>query len=259
MQNTTKRINPFTLPIPGVELWRGPSAFNGKPIVVIATFKSDNVKTGDIIQTWILVADDRPTRAMTMGLESTVCGSCSLQHRTSGGNALCYVNRATVNRVYDAWKEGKYPTFNPRQHLRLFAGRHIRLGSYGDPAVVPLAVFQPLLAMSAGHTGYTHQWRHDFSQDYRSIVMASTESEKSYWQAKSLGWRSFRIRRPDEATLPKERVCPASEEGGFKVQCVSCMACDGARRENLADLSVLAHGGLETPRRFVQLSIAGQL
>lgn len=259
MQNVTKKsINPFLKTIAGVELWRGPSAFDGEEIVVIATFRTENIKTGELIQIWMLGADSRPTAAMVNGKEKTVCGSCPLQHGSSGGNSLCYVNRCTANKVYDTWKTGGYPKYNRGQHLHLFSGRHIRLGAYGDPAMVPLSLFKPLLAVASGWTGYTHQWRLGFAQEYRTFVMASTESEKSYWEAKQAGWRSFRIRRPDEPTLPQERVCPASEEGGFRVQCNRCMACHGARTEGRADLSVLAHGGLFTPERFTQLSIAGK-
>lgn len=39
------------------------------------------------------------------------------------------------------------------------AGLPVRLGTYGDPAAVPTVVWQTVLAQSAMHTGYTHQWR----------------------------------------------------------------------------------------------------
>src|ERR1035437_1299653 len=76
----------------GVELWRGPSRFNGKEIVVIATFRSRNEKTGSMIQVWILSAHEKPTDAATGGRDVTTCGPCPLRNRSSGGLGLCYVN-----------------------------------------------------------------------------------------------------------------------------------------------------------------------
>jgi len=50
-------------------LWRGPSAFDGKPIMVIATamyVPSANPKTGWMIQIWILVEGMPPVEAMML-------------------------------------------------------------------------------------------------------------------------------------------------------------------------------------------------
>ena len=44
----------------GVVLYEGPSVLDGAPIAVIATLKSANVKTGDMIQTWIIRSDMHP-------------------------------------------------------------------------------------------------------------------------------------------------------------------------------------------------------
>src|ERR1035437_7187082 len=76
----------------GVELWRGTSRFNGKEIVVIATFRSRNEKTGNMVQVWILGARDKPTDAATGGKDATTCGPCPLRNRSSGGEGLCYAN-----------------------------------------------------------------------------------------------------------------------------------------------------------------------
>ena len=34
----------------------------------------------------------------------------------------------------------------------------IRLGSYGDPAAVPIEIWDNLCSVAANYTGYTHQW-----------------------------------------------------------------------------------------------------
>ena len=47
----------------GFILYRGPSILDGTPIVVVATMKTANPKTGDMIQTFILVDNMSPIEA----------------------------------------------------------------------------------------------------------------------------------------------------------------------------------------------------
>ena len=63
----------------GYILYRGPSAIDGKPIMVIATGfanKSSNGKTGDMIQTWIIREDIAPNEAIKSGEDESICGQC---------------------------------------------------------------------------------------------------------------------------------------------------------------------------------------
>jgi hypothetical protein len=243
----------------GVELWRGPSRFNGKEIVVIATFRSRNEKTGSMIQVWILGADDIPTNAATQGHDETTCGTCPFRNKSSGGLGLCYVNLVYTNQVWNAWREHRYPKFEPMKHLRLFAGRTIRWGAYGDPAMFPASAVSRVMRISRGHTGYSHVWRETFASDWKPFLMASVETPEGHEVAKADGWRTFRIRRDDEPILDHERVCPASPEGGQRATCEGCLACDGvARGLNLADLSIIVHGKAGNAVRFTRLSIAGR-
>ena len=60
-------------------LYEGPSRFDGQPIVVIATgFRdpTDNVKTGPMIQTWIMRADMDPQEVVYAGEDASICGKC---------------------------------------------------------------------------------------------------------------------------------------------------------------------------------------
>ena len=50
------------LPERGFIMYQGPSMLDGAPIVVIATMSTSNVKTGQMVQTWILRADINPSR-----------------------------------------------------------------------------------------------------------------------------------------------------------------------------------------------------
>lgn len=103
----------------------------------------------------------------------------------------------------------------------------------------------------------THTWRHPFAQPWRKYVIASTESMEGRREAAAMGWRSFRIRRPDELLARDERQCPAAKEAGQGVQCKDCLACHGARTSSRVDLSVVIHGRAGIKERFVKLSIDG--
>ena len=62
-----------------VEIWRGPSPWDGSPIVLLVTGlqrPSENTKTGPMVQTYILRQDMRPIEAVTTGADAATCGSC---------------------------------------------------------------------------------------------------------------------------------------------------------------------------------------
>lgn len=149
----------------GVELWRGPSALDGSPVVVVATGirkATSNTKTADMIQTWILPQDINPHEAAKTGQDVGVCGDCVHRPSTarSTGHAPCYVRTWEAPRsVHDAWMRGRYPAITPTQAGALFDGARFRCGSWGDPYAAPLAVWAEVTAGVASRTGYTAQWR----------------------------------------------------------------------------------------------------
>jgi len=153
---TPKGMEYITTNKNGCVLYDGPSRIDGQRIIVILTGLTDdssNSKTGKMLQTWILRADRKPTTARQEGFDYSVCGDCP--HRRGS----CYVNLGQGPRAtYDCWTVGKgYDDYDPQVHDALIAGRMVRLGSYGDPAAVPIEAFEPILAVAAKHTGYTHQ------------------------------------------------------------------------------------------------------
>ena len=243
----------------GIELWRGRSRFNNERIVVLASLFSKNEKTGPMIQVWIIRQDRNPVDSMMQGKENATCGDCPLQHKASGGFGLCYVNKLFTIGVWQAWKRGGYPKFNPLKHSKYFINRSLRWGAYGDPAMFPVADLSHIFRLVRGWTGYTHAWRHPFAQDWKPYLMASVETPEGQKIAKDGGWRTFRIRRADEPLMDDERKCPASPEGGQRAICEGCLACDGsARGANLADLSIIIHGKAGNAVRFTRLSVAGR-
>ena len=227
----------------GFVFYDGPSALDGAPIIGVAVLRSKNVKTGDMVQTFILRADQSPLAAIDSGADASICGDCV--HRGADGRArTCYVDVGkSVQSVYSAWTRGAYPLTSPAQGARMLTGRAVRLGAYGDPAAIPAQHWRALLKRAAGRTGYTHQWRQAHAQQLRELVMASADSAQERDTARAMGWRTFRVRGADESLGAREFACPASPEGGNRRQCVDCQACDGAARGPAqASVAIVVHG-----------------
>jgi hypothetical protein len=226
----------------GFVFYDGPSQIDGAPIIGIAVLHSENRKTGDMVQTYILRADVAPVEAVATGADASICGDC--RHRgDDGAGRTCYVNVGqSVQAVYAAWVRGTYPLVSPARAARMLAGRIVRIGSYGDPAAIPARHWKALIRFADGHAGYTHQWRQGFAAQLRTIVMASVDTVPERDVARALGWRTFRVRSADQPLGAREIVCPASPEGGDRRQCVTCRACDGADRPGKASVAIVVHG-----------------
>ena len=241
----------------GLVLYNRPSMIDGEPIVVIATgFQrvSENPKTGNMIQTWILRSDVNPVEAIHTGQDASICGDCPLrgiietsQHRTVNRRRACYVNvHQAPLAVYQAYQRGRYEPFNKREHLDLFRDRMLRIGSYGDPVAAPYPLWSMLARAARGRTGYTHQWRVGRFWRFRQLVMASIESIDDARLAQSRGWRTFRTMRPGVQPSTGEFRCPASKEAGYRLDCAACTACGGASRGKgevqSVSVAISAHG-----------------
>src|SRR5262249_47739871 len=209
----------------GVVLYRGPSLLTGEPVVCIATGvarPSLNGKTGSFIQTYILPDNGAdPLANLASGGDRSVCGDCT--HRPQPGPdgkrsaGSCYVNVGQAPlAVFRAHRSGGYPNFEPAKHLRLFRRRPLRLGAYGDPAAVPLSVWETVCGAAGRWTGYTHQWR-NCAREYSRYCMASCDSVEDRRQALALGYRTFRVRLPEEPLEAGEFACPASQEAGYRL------------------------------------------
>jgi hypothetical protein len=221
---------------------------DGSPIIVIATGtgkNSVNVKTGALVQTWILRADVSPVDAIHSGADASVCGTCPHRgHIVNGRNVgrSCYVAVFQAPRnVWQSEKRGLYPDATPAEARAILAGRRVRLGAYGDPAAVPFEVWSEVLADADAWTGYTHQWR-VCDPAFSRFVMASCDTQRDYVEAKARGFRTFRVRLADEPRNEREIVCPASKEAGAKTTCASCIACGGHGAKARADVTIIAHG-----------------
>jgi len=237
----------------GFVFYRGPSMLDGKPIVAILTgigTKSRNEKTGHLLQTWILRADMNPLEAARLGADSSICGDCRHRGtivrekgRKANKKRSCYVRLDTApNNIYKTWKRGRYPQVTPEQARALVGDSLSRGGSYGDPTAVPYAVW---LAFGLDNgTAYTHQWRK--FPEFASFCMASVDSPFERSEASLLGFRTFRVRTPEQALEAYERPCPASKEAGYKTSCALCRACGGLGSKAKVDMAIIAHSAKAT-------------
>lgn len=211
----------------GIILFEGPSRLDGAPIVAIMTGTdrpSANRKTGPMIQTWILRADEEPTDAIRSGADASICGSCPLRG-VLGAERACYVNVGQAPlAVYRAWRRGVYLSRDMEHAEALVAGRALRIGSYGDPAAAPLSMWARLASAARTWTGYTHQWadlRPARRRMAQRLLMASTSSPAETAAARAAGWRTFEASAEASADAVE---CPADR--GL-TSCDRCSLCRG--------------------------------
>ena len=244
----------------GIVVYRGPSQIDGAPIRVIITGfaeKSENEKTGPVLQSWIVRSDVVPYEAVKSGKNHSVCHSLC-PHKNWGSCYVCAEKAPTS--VFGAYHRDSYVDFDIDKHSQFFIGRKIRLGSYGDPGAVPISVWKTICSLTNGHSGYTELWRTNLiDQDLKNYCMASTVSIAEKQKAKSLGWRTFRVRPYDSkesciehgkhiplakqsVLMGNEAKCPASKEAGYLTNCSNCGACMGLESKTKKDICIVVHG-----------------
>jgi hypothetical protein len=234
----------------GAIFYRGPSLLTGDPIVGILTGLeggSLNPKTGAMAQAWVIRPDRAPMDAVRTGADDAICGDCALRGR-GGRDRKCYVVPwlAPMNVYRNLTTGGGYLEASWPELQAIVEGRHLRICAYGDPAAVPFDVWRMLLVTAAGHTAYTHQWQ-SCDQRLKTFAMASVDSESEFWDAREHGWRTFRVRDPEDGLIisgfgsPLEVVCPASDEGHHRTTCDRCALCRG-QRVPARSIAIFPHG-----------------
>lgn len=244
----------------GIIIWEGASAIDGMPVMLVATglkASSRNEKTGNLVQTWILRSDMTPTDAVNSGADVSICGACPHRGEVIDGKNVgrsCYVTIFQAPRsVYESAQRGIYARPSLDESRAMLAGRHVRMGAYGDPAAVPYAVWESILADAARGTGYTHQWKACDSRFARHC-MASADNAQEAQEAQAMGYRTFRVGTPAESMARGEFLCPASKEAGQKVNCAQCLACGGTSSPNKASVYIPAHGAANKVAAFERRS-----
>lgn len=235
-------------------IFRGPSRIDGAPLVVVCVVTSTNSKTANMVQTYIIRADVDPQTAVIRGLDVSICGACVHRGRwdaTAGRmvGRTCYVTLWQGPRVVWEKLNGPKPYRDVAGDVdairALGFGRLVRLGTYGDPAAVPVEVWDALLADAIAHTGYTHQWKNErIAGHLKGRLMASCDTPADRERARAAGWDTFTVAPVGEA-VDGANLCPASREAGKRTTCADCLKCSGARG---ADIYIPAHGA--TAKRY---------
>ena len=225
---------------------KGLSPIDGKPYVVILTVKSTNRKTGNMAQVFIMRDDINPVEAINTGEDYTICGDCphrrkqvwDAKRKRFKWERSCYVNVGQgPNSVWKAYKRGAYKLlWLDSEVAAILKGRKIRWGAYGDPAIIDPKVVSYFNSLADGHTGYTHQWREAWAQQFNGVFQASCDGFNDYMVASDHGWKCFVV-VSKTATPDYAKQCPATVTNS-KAQCITCSLCDGAKR----DVYVNAHG-----------------
>lgn len=234
----------------GLIVYDGPSQWDGEPIIVIVTGiknRSNNPKTGDMLQTWILLRDVHPYEGVISGADASICGDC-VHRRDENGHRSCYVSMNAPGQIWKSFHAGKYEECEPDEASEIIGSlpkyrRKMRIGAYGDPAMVPINIWRTLIQNCTLTTGYTHQWR-EMPVEYREFCMASADSEQDAADAQALGYRTFRCITEDQEPACGEIVCPASEEAGKLTTCDRCGLCSGEMKRSNAipSVTITVHG-----------------
>lgn len=206
----------------------------GHPFVAVATLETTNEKTGNMVQIWFVLRDIAPQDAVRSGLDaSTICKSCPF---ASGNGCYVTVHQAPL-AVWKKFHRGGYETLQPRDYARVFGGRKVRFGAYGNPTLLPLPMVRAIAAVSAGWTGYFHDWKTNrYAKQYAEFFMASTETADSFRMARELGFRTFHASPIQPAGTIE---CLADAKG---LTCAECRLCAGLTKSRLPSVWINPHG-----------------
>lgn len=243
-------------------LYQGPSLYDNAPIVVIAQ-PSWNRKTGTMLGTWILRSDVEPSQAAADGRDSSICGDCKYRAQkpvlTNGVKSdwwdirrACYVRTDWDSDVlYKRLHDNEFKDYSPptdllydewEQWAKKVNPYHlpVRIGSYGDPAVIPIGVWGSLVATADRFTGYTHLYEgKSCSPELKKYCMASVDSLEERERAQAAGWRTFHVSH----NVAKDDIpCPAAKEQGNKTTCDQCRLCMGTTIQCVKSISICPHG-----------------
>lgn len=213
-------------------------------VFIVATSKSSNIKTGDMIQIWILDNTRHPVESRRDKHDAVnQCKGCPL----ASGNG-CYVNTNPLSALYRKHKsDNPYPPLElgSKEFRKFFAGKRVRFGAYGNPTMIPLPLTMSIAALATKWTGYFHDWHMmptEDAQSYGKYFMASCEST-NYKDAQAIGLRTFTTVPVDAEQAPDGSgiECLADSHG---MQCTECGLCDGTNRRGgkLPNVWIKVHG-----------------
>jgi len=248
-------------------LYQGKSMIANRPIQAILRTQG-NKKTDrfNAWELWILPMDIGPSifnGDVANNAHESVCGDCKHGGRyTTNVDGIpsrdCYVNAQGVNSISKAAHRnsmhGSWDEFEADLNDR--APKIVRVGSWGDGAVLPIPTLRKLFKLLArynvGHTAYTHTWQRWAKDSHREqflkrYFMASVDTIEEYHEATSRGYRTFGV-FPDK--VDNLVLCPASDEAGNRTTCAHCALCDGtSTKDKRPSIYIPPHGAAYTSKK----------
>lgn len=220
-------------------IYQGPSLYDGREIAVVAACldgRSSNMKTGPMVQLYVVPYDRNPIEAIRHGDDHSTCGNCPIKSGcyTHSGNSI-----NGMNAVWSALQRGLYgrKPASKAEQKRAFRNRYVRFGAYGNCSAAPFEAYQTILAVAAGITCYIHDWQ-TADPRWSAVSMASVETVADMEIANSMGYATFRVVRDAKTDrVSSEKIC-AYEKSGNVLPCIACMKCDGQH----GNIIVSAHG-----------------
>lgn len=177
---------------------------------------------------------------MDLSLDRKNCRDCPLSYSNNGGKSGgCYTHKglqrfgilAMLKRLNRLHKQGLINEFDTDafdRYVKMSKNIHptlLRLGTYGEPVILPTEIIDTLTKCARTYTGYTHMWRVKKYEHHSKYIMASTHSHKETTKANKKGFRAFQT---GATSLLKMPVCPASKEfKGHRKTCIECASCNG--------------------------------
>ena len=238
----------MTKDVLGYTIYRGPSVYDGSPIIVVVTgfVKGRNRKIGDMLQAWIMREDIAPHIAIQSGDDASVCGNCPLRPIHYKDYELpdpCYVDTSRpVLSVWNAYHRGRYQEIAPSEFRQLVNGKPVRLGAYGDPGAVPFEVWAGIGVGSGefNHTSYTHSYlMPTWDERLATISMISADPVSDRLQSAPAG-RTYRVIDRIDQVRPDEVLCPGSKEQNYRTTCADCGLCAGSIRK-AKSIAIVSH------------------
>ena len=178
-------------------------------------------------------------------LDEACCLDCPLSNNS--GNGKCYTHKVGQYKGFLSMLRSicnKDEVFYgldevDRLGIKQMAERadFIRFGTYGEPSLLPLDLVGDIVMHGkCKWTGYTHQARKPWAQNYSAYFMASAHSDKD--AASITGWRSFVCVEPDDTSTGVQ--CPASKELSVST-CAKCGLCSGITGKGKKNIKINIH------------------
>lgn len=252
-------------------IYDGLSLLDDEPIIVVA-IPEYSKKIGTMLCTWIILRDVDPREAAYDGRDESICGGCVFRAKNAeeiyagrpqdlvSNDIAVLAQRACYVRphlepwiVWTKYHDDEYPDATGLPGI--CAGTHawrrrvnparlpVRIGSYGDPAAVPIEVWRELVATADRYTGYSHLWDDPRTDPaLKKYCMASVDNLEQRDRAQAAGWRTFLVVAEGGTLPPDDIICPASKAGGSRTTCDRCRLCMATSIGCEKSISIFAHG-----------------